>query len=269
MSPSRSGRVAVAVLSAAACAVVIAVAAGPARFVAGALLALCLPGLLAADALARGAGPDARPDRVLGATLVVPLSIAATAIAGLVAAATGWGFRPGPVAALLAAECVALGVVAAWPRRAAPLAAPAAPATTEPATRRGRPDLRAVVAAAPVAALTAVLAVAVVATARHRTADSYYTEFAVEPSGSGRGEAWPQVFVVVHSRERAPTRFRIDIRVDGVVNRSVAFTLRPGERQVVPVHSGSTVDSGPAGGAEARLYRADETAPYRRLTLSR
>ena len=73
---------------------------------------------------------------------------------------------------------------------------------------------------------------------------------AIEPSGS----------VLVHSRERVTTRFRYELRVGGEVRHSAGFTLRPGERREFPL------GLGPDERADVRLYRADEPAPYRRLT---
>jgi hypothetical protein len=217
-----------------ACAAIVSSAGGPVRFAAGAVLALYLPGQLMVLALRRTTGRDA----VFGAALVVPLSIAASAILGLVVAGAGWAFEPAPVGWSLAAVCVPLAAVAAWARRGA----------------RGRPipvpAPRHWWAAIPVVALTALLAVQIVAAHRHRTPDSYYTEFAVEPSGS----------VLVHSRERATTRFRYEVRVGGEVRQSSGFTLRPGERREFPL------SLGPDERADVRLYRADESAPYRRLT---
>lgn len=103
-------------------------------------------------------------------------------------------------------------------------------------------------AAVPVVGLTALLVVQVVAANRHRTADSYYTEFALDGSNA----------VLVYSRERTPVRFRIETRVDGAVRHSIAFELRPGEERVfAPVATGARV--------EVRLYRAGQQDPYRRL----
>jgi hypothetical protein len=105
-------------------------------------------------------------------------------------------------------------------------------------------------AALPALALTALLVVQLVAATRHRTPDSYYTEFAIEPSGT----------VLVHSRERAETRFRYEVRVGGAVRQSAGFTLRPGERREFPLALA------PEERADVRLYRAGEDQPYRRLT---
>jgi hypothetical protein len=217
-----------------ACAAIVTWTGGPVRFAAGAVLALYLPGQLAVLALRRTTGRDA----VVGAALVVPLSIAATAVVGLVMAGAGWPFEPGPVAWWLAAACVPLALGSAWARWGA---------RVRPVTV---PNPRHWWAAVPALALTALLAVQVVAATRHRAPDSYYTEFAVEPSGS----------VLVHSRERATTRFRYEVRVGGEVRRSAGFTLRPGERREFPL------GLGPDERADVRLYRADEQTPYRRLT---
>jgi hypothetical protein len=218
-----------------ACAAVVTVVGGPARFVTGAVLALYLPGQLAALALRRSIGRDG----VFAAALVVPLSIAATAAVGLVVAAAGWPFRPAVVGWLLAAVCQPLALVAALTGKGGP----------RPLAVRG---LRHWWAALPVLALTALLGVQLVAASRHRTPDSYYTEFGIQPSGS----------VLVHSRERATTRFRYEVRVGGAVRQSAGFTLRPGERREFPL------DLGPGERADVRLYRADADAdePYRRLT---
>ena len=109
----------------------------------------------------------------------------------------------------------------------------------------------------PVVALTGVLGWHLAGAYHARPPDSYYTEFAVEPAtGSGTG-----VSVVVHSREQAALAFRFEARVGDVVERSDRFLLRPGERRVFPVPASG------AGRVELRLYRADRSTPYRRLTL--
>jgi hypothetical protein len=220
-------------MAAVACAAIVTVAGGPARFAAGVVLALYLPGQLAALALRRGTGRDG----VFGAALVVPLSIAVTAAVGLVVAAAGWPFRPAVVGWLLAAACQPLAVAAALARKGGP----------RPLAVRGFRHWWAVL---PALALTALLGVQLVAASRHRTPDSYYTEFAIQPSGS----------VLVHSRERATTRFRYEVRVDGSVRQSAGFTLRPGERREFPL------GLRPDERADVRLYRADADEPYRRLT---
>jgi hypothetical protein len=189
---------------------------------------------LAVLALRRTTGRDA----VAGAALVVPLSIAVAAVVGLVMAGAGRPFEPGTVGWMLAAVCVPLAFGSAWARRGG---------RPRPVTV---PSLRHWWAAVPALALTALLAVQIVAAARHRPPDSYYTEFAIEPSGS----------VLVHSRERVTTRFRYEVRVGGEVRRSAGFTLRPGERREFPLALG------PDERADVRLYRADEQTPYRRLT---
>jgi hypothetical protein len=225
------------------CAAIVTVTGGPVRFAAGVVLALYLPGQLATLALRHTTGRDG----VFAAALVVPLSVAATAVAGLVVAGAGWPFRPAVIGWLLAAICQPLGVAAA-------LAAKRGPAGTRPFALRGLRNWWAVL---PVLALTALLGAQLVATTRHRMPDSYYTEFAIQPSGS----------VLVHSRERATTRFRYEVRVDGTVRQSAGFTLRPGERREFPL------GLRPGERADVRLYRADADdgtdpadEPYRRLT---
>jgi hypothetical protein len=234
------------VAAAVVCAAIVTVAGGPVRFAAGVVLALYLPGQLATLALRHTTGRDG----VFGAALVVPLSVAGTAAVGLVVAAAGWRFDPAVVGWLLAAVCLALAVTAtlparrgaAWPRFLA--------AWPRPLAARAWRYWWAVL---PVLALTALLGAQLVAAARHRAPDSYYTEFAVQPSGS----------VLVHSRERATTMFRYEVRVDGTVRQSAGFTLRPGERREFPL------GLRPGERADVRLYRADADGadePYRRLT---
>jgi len=224
--------------AAAACAAIVTVSGGPVRFAAGLVLALCLPGSLGVLVLRRDTGRDG----VFVAALVVPLSIAATAAVGLLVAAAGWSFRPAVVGWLLAAVCLALGVAAAstGPRAARP----------EPRAARASRYWRYWWAALPALALTVVLVLQLGAATRQRTPDSYYTEFAIQPSGS----------VLVHSRERATTRFRYEVRVGGTVRQSAGFSLRPGERREFPLRLG------PDERADVRLYRADGDEPYRRLT---
>jgi uncharacterized membrane protein len=224
------------VTAAVACALTVTLAGGPARFAAGAVLALYLPGHALVLALRRVTGRDG----VFGASLVVPLSIGVTAAVGLVLAAGGRPFEPAVVGWPLAVICAALAAVAAvagdrgaTPRRPLP--------TT---------GLRYWWAALPVLALTGLLAVQVVMAVRHPSPDPSYTEFALDPSGS----------VLVHSHERATTRFRYEVRVGDAVRRSAGFTLRPGERREFPLNLG------PHERADVRLYRADERTPYRRLT---
>ena len=225
---------------AAACATVVSFVGGPARFAAGAVLALYLPGQLAVLAMRRATGRDG----VLAATLVVPLSIAATAAVGFVVAAAGLRFEPAVVGWLLVAVCLPLAVAAALARRRGPQPPPG----PQPARVPGVRALRHWWAALPALALTALLVVQLVAATR--TPDSYYTEFAIEPSGT----------VLVHSRERAETRFRYEVRVGGAVRQSAGFTLRPGERREFPLALA------PEERADVRLYRAGEDQPYRRLT---
>jgi len=245
--------------AAAACAAIVTVSGGPVRFAAGLVLALCLPGSLGVLVLRRDTGRDG----VFVAALVVPLSIAATAAVGLLVAAAGWSFRPAVVGWLLAAVCLALGVAAAstGPRaaRPEPRAARPEPRAARPEPRAARPEPRAARAsrywrywwaALPALALTVVLVLQLGAATRQRTPDSYYTEFAIQPSGS----------VLVHSRERATTRFRYEVRVGGTVRQSAGFSLRPGERREFPLRLG------PDERADVRLYRADGDEPYRRLT---
>ncbi|WP_203933017.1 DUF1616 domain-containing protein [Virgisporangium ochraceum] len=240
----RRGRLVGPVALAWACAVVVAVAPGPARFAAGLLLALVLPGWLAIAALYG----RHRPDPVLAATLVGPLSFVLTAAAGLTVAGFGWGFRPDVVGTLLAVGCVVMCAIAMLRRRHA-RTGPAVGAATPQPTRGGVPGVARVWwAAVPVLGLTVLLLTQVVTATRHRTADSYYTEFGLDASGA----------VVVHSAESTPTRFRLETYVDGALRRSAGFELRPGERRVFPTVEGGTR-------VEIRLYRADHPEPYRRL----
>lgn len=219
-----------------ACAVTVTVVGGPVRFAAGVLLALYLPGQTAVLALRPAIGRDA----VFGTALAVPLSIATTAAVGLLLAGAGWGFEPRLIGWLLAGFCVPLSVVAALGSRGGR----ALRWSLRPRTARHW------WAALPALALTAFLAVQVVAATRNRAADSYFTEFALSGSGS----------VLVHSRERGTTRYRYEVRVGGGVRQSAGFTLRPGERREF------RLDLSPDERGDVRLYRADDQSPYRRLT---
>lgn len=231
---------------AAGCAVVVATGGGPARFVAGAVLVLYLPGRLGVQAWCSRAEP------VLRAALVVPLSVAAAVAVGLGVAATRSRFEPTIVGGVLAVVCVGLaGVSLARRRSDITGVAIAMLAAGEPAPGRRRSTAAGVaLATVPVLALTALLGVRVVGVAREKPAGSRYTEFAVGADGA----------VVVHNGERGTVRFRYELLVDGRPTRTAGFTLRPGERQVFP-----TMSTGAR--AEALLYRGDETAPSRRLTI--
>jgi hypothetical protein len=207
---------------------------GPAQFVAGLVLSMYLPGRLAVAVLL----PEA--DRYLRLTLTFALSLAATALVGLVVAATRTGFAPAHVANGLAGLCVLLAVAAAVGEQGSPAAAPP----------------RASWAALPAVVLTVVLVAQLVAATRHRGPDSYYTQLALVPAGTG-GSAT----VEVYSRERDAVGFRYEERAGGAVLRAVDFMLLPGERRTFEL---STSDG---TRKEVLLFRDGQRAPYRRLVF--
>jgi hypothetical protein len=229
------------VAAALGCAALALLASGPPRFVAGVLLGLVLPGRLAVVALL-----PSRPG-LLGHVLTVPLSLATCATVGLVVAGTRHGFHPVLVVAGLAAACLLLACIATVRRyRRQDRRVRSAGFGVGPIGSL-RPRVW-WLAAVPTLALSAFLVVQLAAATHHRTADSYYTEFAVEGSD-----------VVVRSREREAVHFRYEASQGGVVVQSAEFNLRPGEQARFALY--------PAPGArvEARLYRAGAGTPYRRL----
>jgi hypothetical protein len=255
---------------AAAAAVLVVATDGPVRALAGAALGLYLPGRLAVLWLL---GRTA--DRVLAVVLTLTLSLVATMLVGLVAAAAR-RVEPAVVAVGLLVVC---GLLAggAWARagraegtrpgsveQAGPAeqvgsveqAGPAEQVgSVERAGLAGRGRRLAIVAAAiPAVLLAGVMAVRIVDVVRYTPADGYYTELSVR-SGAGRS-------AVVHSRERDPTRFRLEERVDGVVVQTAMFTLGPGQRGDVGLLTSSA-----AGRVEVVLYKMDQDAPYRRVTI--
>jgi hypothetical protein len=185
----------------------------------------------------------AAPDRYLRAVLIGPLSLVATAVAGLAVAAVGRGFRPVAVCATLLAQCLLLAAVSIGRRYRD---SPGAPGFWRPAVRPRLSWL----AALPAVALTGVLGWQVADAARYRSPESYYTELATSGTGA----------VVVRSRERAPQSYRLEVRRDGQVKETTEFRLEPDGVRLVPVPAETS-------GTEVRLYRAGETVPYRHLRL--
>ena len=108
-------------------------------------------------------------------------------------------------------------------------------------------------AAVPMVLLVGLLAVRVGDAARYRSADSYFTELSVE--GADRPT------VVVRSHERETVTFRYEERRAGVVVLAARFTLQPGE------HTDVAVVSSPPSGVDIYLYKVDQAAPYRRVTV--
>ena len=208
-----------------------------ARLAAGLVLSLYLPGALAVAALFRR-----RVDPVLRVVLSIALSLAATMFVGLVVATVRLGFGAGTVSAGLLAACLLLAAAARVRR---PSTSKRLPALTP------RIPWRHVLAGAPALALTVLLVVAIAASTRYRSADSYYTELAAQRSGGG-------TVVVVACHERRSLRYRYEERVDGAVSRTERFALRPGQRVQFAV-------SGPTGHVDVTLYREDASGPYRRL----
>jgi uncharacterized membrane protein len=205
------------------------------QIAAGLVLTLYLPGTLAVAALFRE-----RLDPYLRVVLSIALSLVTTMLIGLVVASTRLGFGASTVSAGLLAMCVLLAVVAAIRRPSKRLA-------------RSMPRIRwrHVLAGVPVLVLTVLLVVAIVAAARYRSADSYYTELDADRSGGG-------TVVIVACHERHSMRYRYEERVDGGVSRTERFALQPGQ-QVQFAVSGST------GHVEVTLYRDGLSGPYRRL----
>jgi uncharacterized membrane protein len=243
--------------AAVACAGLAAFTGGPVRYLAGIALCLYLPGRLAVlalfvDAEYSGSRPRSSqavvlaahdsPDRYLRAVLIGPLSLAATTLAGLGVAAVGRGFRPVLVCAAVLAQCLLLAAVSIGRRYRAE---PGSPGFWRPAVR----PRWAWLATLPAVVLTGVLVWQVVETARWRSPESYYTEFATADAGA----------VMVHSRERTAVDFRFEVRLDGQVLQSIEFRLAPDGRRLFPVPE--------TGRTEVRLYRDGRTAPYRHLRL--
>jgi O-antigen/teichoic acid export membrane protein len=253
-------------------------AVAAARVVAGLVLCCYLPGRLAVGLLLprlggaahggaahgaeAGSGRAGSGDGILGATLTLALSLVATMLVGLGITATG--HRPDAlgVAAGQLGACVLLA--AAWyarARRGGRAGRPSVPAPGGGPPAGGVPvrhvSVRQWLAAAPAVLLTALLLAQVAGAARDRTPESYFTELAVERTGND------PPLVVVHSHEREPTDFRVEQRVAGRPVAAAAFWLRPEERAEF------VVAASPAGHIEVRLYRSDQAAVYRRVTLGR
>jgi hypothetical protein len=224
------------------CAAVVVLAGGPLRIVAGAVLGLYLPGRLAVLALF-----GRRVEVALGVTLTIALSLAALMLTGFAAALARRVEAP-VVAAGLVGLCALLAAAAG--RRTADDDAPEVSNLERP---RRPARMLTVAAAVPLLALSALLAVRVADTVRHRSPDSYYTELSLESSGSGRPVA------VVRSLERATTTFWYEERRDGAVVQAAQFTLRPGERTTIGLVSPLP------GHVELVLYRADRAGAYRRV----
>jgi hypothetical protein len=185
--------------------------------------------------------------------LSAALSLAIAMLVGLAIAVSGGQIDAAAVAAGLFAVCVPLA--GGWAVRARRGSAPE-PAVngTHPPARRPGAALR-WLAAVPAVLLTVLLVVQVVAVARYRTPDSYYTELSAGPA---RADVW---VVVAHSRERTTVRFRFEETVDGSTVSTTEFWLSPGGRMEFAVARRE------AGRVEVRLYRAGEGPAYRRLTV--
>jgi hypothetical protein len=237
MSLGSRGQTALLCCAAAGCALLVGTAGGVLRFVAGLLLTTALPGGLAVTLVTTRFRGDRR---LWNAALVVPLSLAVSALAGALIAVSGVGFRPATVASALLVCCLLVGAVALVRNRDGAKVSWRWPVV--------RPT--AVLAAVPVLALTALLAVWVVAATHDRNAESYYTELAAESTTS----------ILVHSHERATMRFRLETTVDGEWRDSAEFTLGPGESTRFSVAAGG-------GHARARLYVAGHSTPYRQITF--
>jgi hypothetical protein len=224
-------RVVLLIVAASVCTAVVSLAGGPARFVAGLVLALVIPGWLAVLALV----PADAERRLLRVTLAVPLGLAVCALAGAGVALVGRGFEPARSALAVLLAGVGLAVVAL-------VRAPAALPVRRPSVSRGL-----MLCALPAVALTgfAVWRVAEFA----REPGPAYTEFATDSATS----------LEVRSHERATRRFRLETSVDGQVSETAEFDLRPGETARFVVAGGGTV--------RARLYVAGQDAPYRELSF--
>ena len=97
--------VVVLVIAASAGTAVVSLAGGPARFVAGTLLALVIPARLAVLSVA---------GRLLRLAVAVPLGLVVCALVGALLALTHAGFGPGATAGALLVACVVLAGFALW-----------------------------------------------------------------------------------------------------------------------------------------------------------
>jgi hypothetical protein len=188
-------RIVALVVTASVCTAVVSLTGGPARFLAGLVLALVIPSCLAFLALAPG------PVRVV---LAVPLGLAACAVAGAVVAVVKPGFDPAMSALALLLACVVLAVAALIRPPRLSLRKVTLPRT-------------ALLCAVPVLVLTGFAVWRIAALAREP--GPAYTEFAAETATS----------IEVRSHERATRRFRLETSVDGQVGETAEFDLRPGE----------------------------------------
>ncbi len=196
------------VVAASAGTAVVSLTGGPARFVAGLVLALVIPSALAALALGRD---------LLRVVVAIPVGLAVGAVAGAVVAVVRPGFDP-PVSGLaLLLACVGLAVVALIRSRGR-LAVPtfAVPRVV-------------VLCAVPVLVVTGFAVWRIAAFAREP--GPAYTEFAADTATS----------VEVRSHERATRRFRLETSVDGQMSETAEFDLRPGETVRFTVSPGANV----------------------------
>jgi hypothetical protein len=219
------------VVAASVCTAVVSLAGGPARLVAGLVLALVIPARLAVLALFADRDPERR---LLRLTLAAPLGLAVCTVAGAEVAVLRPGFHPAASALALLLACAALAVVALIRSR------PSAPFSL--------PLSRVVVLCALPALVLSGFAgwrVAVFA----RSPGPAYTEFALDSANS----------VQVRSHERATRRFRLEMTVDGQVSETAGFDLRPGETARFVVAGGGSV--------RARLFVAGQASPYRELSF--
>lgn len=195
------------VVAASACTAVVSLTGGPARFVAGLVLALVIPTGLAFLGLVSD---------LLRVVVAIPLGLAACAVAGFVVAVVRPGFDPAVSGLALLLGCVGLAVVAL--------------------IRPSRLSLRNVtvsrtvlLCAVPVLVLTGFTVWRIAAFAREP--GPAYTEFAADTATS----------LEVVSHERATRRFRLETSVDGRVSETAEFDLRPGETARFPVAPGANV----------------------------
>jgi hypothetical protein len=232
-------RVVVLVVPASACTAVVSLAGGPARFVAGLVLALVIPGWLAVLALV----PADPERRLLRLTLVVPLGLGVCAVAGTAVALLWPGFNPARSALALLVACVLLAI------------RPLALLRGSSGQNRGLGHYFGEAVISRGLVLCALPALALTGFAVWRVADftrepgPAYTEFATDSANS----------LEVRSHERATRRFRLETSVDGQVSETAEFDLRPGETARFVVAGGGVV--------RARLYVAGQDAPYRELSF--
>lgn len=257
----RDLQVVAALALAALVAVLLTPAHNPLRVVLGLLLVLALPGYPVAATMrppVRSWGH--RPFEQL--LLACGLSLAITALSGLLLNLTPLGISPSSMAGMLALVTEVGCAIAAWRRAPAPAGAKASStAGPAPSSPSPSPAWRRHAVLLGLAGLVTAGALVVASLGETHKPEAGFTQLWMLRSSDDAG----QVVVGVKSQESTSTRFRVQVLVGGRQVHQWRVRLEPGAQW------GTTVAVPPDTKAQVLLYRVggrSPATPYRRAFLT-